>query len=351
MKKITALFLPAACMAAALLTTACSKQQKTETKTEEAPMAVIFETDMGNDVDDALALTMLYNYVDQGKVDLLGVMLNKEGAASADFIDILNTYYGHPDIPIGVITDGAPCDDAVNYAKAVAEMKDSVGNPAFARTLPSPEGLPQAVTLYRKILAAQPDSSVTIVSVGFSTNLARLLLTGADEYSALSGRDLVARKVKLVSMMGGSATDSAYTEYNIMKDAAAARRFLAEWPGKIVMSPFEVGKQVLYPATAIEEGLTSGKGLNPVEEAYKSYLKMPYDRPSWDLTSVLYAVEAPAQLKVSGQQFVAVTDKGATLFTPDETAGRYYLSLDSADVKAVTDRLVELTRFDPKSAK
>jgi len=39
--------------------------------------------------------------------------------------------------------------------------------------------LPDAHTLYRKILAKQPDSSVTIISIGFSTNIARLLLTGA----------------------------------------------------------------------------------------------------------------------------------------------------------------------------
>ena len=39
----------------------------------QAPVPVIFDTDMGNDIDDALALAMLYRYVDEGKIDLLGI--------------------------------------------------------------------------------------------------------------------------------------------------------------------------------------------------------------------------------------------------------------------------------------
>ena len=34
--------------------------------TGKKPIPVIFETDMGNDVDDVLALDMLYKLVDQG---------------------------------------------------------------------------------------------------------------------------------------------------------------------------------------------------------------------------------------------------------------------------------------------
>ena len=50
-----------------------------------------------------------------------------------------------------------------------------------------------------------------IAQVGFSTNLARLLDTGADEYSTLSGIELVKRKVKLLSLMAGTSSRSTAT--------------------------------------------------------------------------------------------------------------------------------------------
>ena len=52
-------------------------------------LRVIFETDMGNDVDDAMALDMLYKYMDAGRVDLLAIMVNKDSRSSAQYIDML----------------------------------------------------------------------------------------------------------------------------------------------------------------------------------------------------------------------------------------------------------------------
>ena len=59
---------------------------------EETPVKVIFDTDMGNDIDDALALDMLYKYADEGRITLLGITSNKEEhPASVEYIDILST--------------------------------------------------------------------------------------------------------------------------------------------------------------------------------------------------------------------------------------------------------------------
>ena len=84
-----------------------------------------------------------------------------------------------------------------------------------------------ATALLRKTLAAQPDHSVVIAQVGFSTNLARLLDSPADEYSPLTGRELVERKVKLLSLMAGAFQpiegNRRYLEYNVVKDIASAR--------------------------------------------------------------------------------------------------------------------------------
>merc|ERR550537_964507 len=57
---------------------------------------------------------------------------------------------------------------------------------------------------YRKALATAPDASINVASIGMPTNLRDLLNTTADQYSPLSGFDLVAKKVaKIVFMDGG----------------------------------------------------------------------------------------------------------------------------------------------------
>ena len=316
---------------------------------KDSAVSFIMETDIGNDIDDALAMDMLYKYVDAGKIDLLATCINKEGTAPGEFIDILNTWYGHPDIPIGVIRNGADCEnDGTNYAKAVVAMKDEAGNPAFKRSLKDHSNLPDAHILYRKLLSKAKDHSVVIASVGFSTNLIRLLETPADEYSSLSGKDLVARKVKLLVTMAGDFEDPKVHEYNVVKDIPAAKVIFEEWPTPVVTSPFEVGIRILYPASSIENDF-GWAGLHPTVEAYKSYLKMPYDRPTWDPTAVLYAVEGGSWFTVSEPGFISVTDEGSTLFTPDPKGTRRYLSVTPDQAAAIRDHFIEMITTPPSN--
>ncbi len=304
---------------------------------------VIFETDMGNDVDDALALDMLYKYMDAGRLNLAGIMLNKEGTASAEFIDIMGTYYGYPDIPVGVVRNGAPDNPPgwVNYAKAVVDMKAMDGTPLFVRSRGGYEAYPDAHILYRKLLSEAPDSSVTIISVGFSTNLARLLDTPADEYSPLTGRELVARKVKLLSNMAGNMVEPKHPEYNVVKDIPAARKVFSEWPTSIVTSPFELGLQVEYPGASIENDF-SWAGLHPMVEAYKAFQPMPYDRPTWDLTSVLYVMEnGPEFFAEPLQGRIEIDEQGFSSFIPGE-GNHFLLHSDSLQLQNIRERFVSL---------
>ncbi len=319
-----------------LLFASCSQKQASEVSN------IIFETDMGNDIDDALALDMLYKYMDQGKANLLAITLNKEGTAPAEFLDIMGTFYGYPDVPVGIIKGGADCEtDAINYAKAVVGMKAEDGSPLFARSHGDYENYPEAHKLYRKILSEMPDNSVTVVSVGFSTNLQRLLETEADEYSELNGRELVAKKVRLLCTMAGNMVNPEHAEYNVFKDIPAAKYVFEQWPTEIVTSPFELGVQIEYPGSSIENdfGWTQ---LHPMVEAYKAYLPMPYDRPTWDLTSVLYAVEnSPEFFTESAKGTIDVSDAGITVFTAGE--GRHsYIAADSLQLNSIKAHFVEL---------
>src|SRR5690554_1029664 len=223
----------------AILLSSCTIGNKVVSNKKPDPIKIIFETDIGNDVDDALALDMLYKYIDSNKIDLLGIMINKEGEYPVNFIDIMNTWYGYPDIPIGIVRDGTNSEhDATNYAKCVALLENNISEPTFNSSNVDYSNVPNAHELYREILSEQPDGSVVIVSVGFSTNLVCLLDITADEFSTLNGKELVAKKVKYLSNMAGCFNDPDMHEYNVVKDIAAAQKVFEEWPTNIITSPF-----------------------------------------------------------------------------------------------------------------
>ena len=97
---------------------------------ESTGVFIIFETDMGNDVDDMLALDMLYKYSDMGLVHFLGVSTNKDSPYSIEFLDLMNTWYGYPKLPMGKISKGVDCEnDANNYAKVTCLYQENGKSP------------------------------------------------------------------------------------------------------------------------------------------------------------------------------------------------------------------------------
>jgi len=156
---------------------------------------VIFDTDFGADADDLGALVMLHYYVEKGECDLLGVACWQNEQDAVPAIHAVNKYYGHPDVPIGVRKDDtATYNIDWLYTNPLAEQLP------HSKTFKS---VPDATVMYRQLLSGQPDSSVTIVATGVLTNLKYLLQSEPDSISPLSGEELVRKKVKLFSIMGG----------------------------------------------------------------------------------------------------------------------------------------------------
>lgn len=301
---------------------------------------VIFETDMGNDVDDALAIDMLYKYARQGQIRLMAVMLNKEGEFPPKYIDLLNTWYGQRRIPIGVSNNSAKSIVAgTNYTQVVCEETDEQGRALYKRSIRDYNKLLPAPKLYRKLLAKAKDHSVTIVSVGFSTNLALLLETEADEYSPLSGRQLVAQKVGRLVTMAGHMENPTFREYNVVNDIPACQKVYREWPTPIYTSPFELGLQIKYPARSIENdfGWTAH---HPIVDSYKAYLPKIEDRPTWDLTAALFAIEPQDFFTVSAPGRITVTDEGYTHFEAQPDGRHYYLSVTPDQARRILDYFV-----------
>ncbi|MGC2399923.1 MAG: nucleoside hydrolase [Acidobacteriaceae bacterium] len=295
-----------------------------------APVPVIFDTDMGNDVDDALALAMLHAFVSRGEVKLLAVTVSKDNPWAAEYVRMVDEYYGRPSIPVGIVHNGKTPDDG-NYVRQVCELHHRRPNPA---------AVSDAVKLLRKTLATQPDGVVDLIQVGFSTNLARLLDSPPDSYSPLGGLDLVKKKVHELTIMGGNFGPNPKREYNIMIDVPAAKRLFADWPTEIYISGFEIGEAILYPASSIEHDFPAG---NPVAEAYRAYMKMPYDRPSWDLTTVLYDLRADrGYFDLSPAGNVTVAPDGMTSFQPGANGKRYFMKVNAMQAAIIRDACVWL---------
>jgi inosine-uridine nucleoside N-ribohydrolase len=237
------------------------------------PVRVIFDTDIMGDVDDVGAVAVLHALAARGEAQILAMGVSAKNPDCVPCLDALNTYFGRPDIPIGVVK-GKGFKKRSRYSRQISGE--------FPHKIKSPDEVPDAALLYRKVLAAQPDGAVTIISVGQLTNFRNLLQTRGDEHGALPGPELVRRKVKLWVCMGGTYPEGR--EANVRRDGPASAYAVAHWPTPIVFSGSEIGVEVLTGGRLAELPETS-----PVRRAYQLYNGLKPHK-SWDQTAVLYAV-------------------------------------------------------------
>ena len=201
-----------------------------------------------------------------------------------------------------------------------------------------------AVKLYRKILAAQPDHSVTIVTVGFLTNLSNLLNTGADEYSALSGKELIYRKVKLLVSMAGKFP-LGY-EFNVKEDVTASQNVFENWPTQIIFSGFEIGEKIKAGLPLVNNAIIKN---DPAKDVFRIAIPMAKEdslgRMSWDETAVLVAIKGYSNWYTlhSGHIIVAADGKN----TWDDNGKLQAYLVEKVDYKKVQDLINELIMHQP----
>jgi inosine-uridine nucleoside N-ribohydrolase len=262
-----------------------TRQQEQTAAPEPAPVSIILDTDIGPDVDDAGALGMLHALADNGEARILATVSCNPGPWSARLIRSINRYYGRPDLPVGEPKGhGVQLDNQNDWPRKVVE-EQSGGAAAVSGEVPP------ALTVYRQTLAAQPDSSVTIVTIGFLTNLAELLSSGPDAHSPLSGPDLVRQKVKDLVVMGGKFPRGP--EFNLALDPEATVKVINDWPTSILFSGWEIGETIKTGGRVQREGEPE----NPVRQSFAYYFNRPdtvLQRSSWDQSAVLAAVRGTA---------------------------------------------------------
>ncbi|NUQ66490.1 MAG: nucleoside hydrolase [Pirellulales bacterium] len=313
------------------------------------PVEMIFDTDIGNDVDDAMALAVIHALANRAQCELLAVTVTKDNPYAGPCVDLINTFYGRPDVPIGTVRDGMAPQD-YKYIRQLATAVDN-GKPRYAHDLESGADAPEAVALLRKTLAGRPDGSVVMVQVGFSTNLSRLLDSKADGASPLDGRSLVKQKVKLLSIMAGAFTQELaakrFCEYNVTIDVPNARKVIHEWPTPVVFSGWEIGHAIQYPAASVQEDFCYVEH-HPIAHAYDLYRDRKNDQPTYDLTSVLYAVRPDREyFDLSPPGHVTVEDDGFVQFKAEKNGPHRYLIATPEQVARVREALVMLTSEPP----
>ncbi len=295
---------------------------------------VIFDTDMGPDYDDVGAIAMLHAFADEGQTRILATIASTNYPNVTSVLSVLNTYFHRPNIPIGVPKGKAVGDkDTQHWSDTLVAR--------YPHAIRSNNDVPDAVALYRQILAKQPDRSVTIITVGFLTNLANLLNSPPDQYSKLSGKALVEKKVKHVVSMAGKFPSGR--EYNVFRDSLSSKIVFANWPTPILMSGFEIGEQI-HSGLPITQNARIQH--SPVKDVFTISLPKSAEdkngRMSWDQTAVLVGVRGyePYYTVKSGR--LTMNPDGSNGWDSSGKGHRYLVvKMPVSDVEILINKLMQ----------
>ncbi len=301
------------------------------------PVAIIFDSDMGPDYDDVGAITILHALADKGEAKILATIASTKYEGVAGILNIFNTYFNRPGIPVGI-----PKGEALTL-RDWQHWTDTL-LAKYPHQIKTNNDAEDAVKLYRRILASQPDHSVTIVTIGFLTNLSNLLNAKADEYSSLTGVELLKKKVKSLVCMAGKFPSGF--EFNVMKDALASKNVFANWPTSIIFSGFEIGEKIKVGLQLINN--TAIKN-SPVKDVFHISIPMAKEdsagRKSWDETAVLVAIRGYAPYYSLHYGEIKVAPDGSNTWNDKGTRQAYLV--EKTYYKAVQDLINLLIMHQP----
>jgi inosine-uridine nucleoside N-ribohydrolase len=311
----------------------CSNQLK---KKSALPVKIIFDTDLGPDYDDVGALAFLHAMADSGKVEILATVSSNKHELVAPAIDVINTYFNRPDLEIGAPKSaGANMGSSQHWADSIVAK--------YPHRINSTSDASDAVSVYRKILENQPDKSVTVVTVGFLTNLGNLLKSQPDKISSLSGNELVRKKVtRLVSMAGWFPEGR---EFNIFIDSTSSKYVYENWPGEIIFTGFEIGKNIFTGLRLIESPVQA----SPVKDVFRISIPLSAEdrngHMSWDETAVLIAVYGTEGFFDTKRGTIVIHPDGSNSWK-DDPEGKHKYVIQKMPVpeiaKFIEDRMMHL---------
>ena len=304
-------------------------------------LRVIVDTDLGSCMDDLFMLDLVARMHRSGAIDLLAVMTNRPDGCDPEgrgkFLKFADRYLAS----IGL------ADTPLAKAEPLSTVQKTP-TPYWKLALPANRSdaelaaLPNALTLYRETLAAAPDKSVVVCSVGFLNNLLALMEDDAA---------LVAAKVRELRVMVGCFDDATApdglngAEYNAAGDPAATKAILERWPSPVVVTPWEVGLGLDYRPEWVLEDFASEAANPAVRAAYRTWQlgDSRHEHSSmnnlWDTMTALPLLDGDEIAPLSANGRISVDEHGRTTFTPDPSGNRRHQLASRMDANAVMNRL------------
>jgi len=252
---------------------------------------MVLDTDIGSDVDDALALAFALN---SPEVELLGVTtVHWDSVLRARIAAKMLRTWGREDIALAPGQsdrfDGSAASEADINQAAVLTPDDL-----------APEG--DGIALIIDTIRAHP-GEVTVVPIGPLTNIA----------AAFAAEPGLTDMVKELVMMGGSLHTGREVEYNICCDPAAAA-YVLDLPVKKILVPLDVTMRCKYRQERHKElqqaGTTSTRLIGELMQAWQA---------AWGQVPILHD---PLAVAVSfAPDLVELEPKRLKVCTSDEDAG------------------------------
>jgi hypothetical protein len=242
---------------------------------------IIIDSDLSLWWDDATAIGMANVLEQRNQVRVLGIMSDIRNPLAVAAMDAIDTAYGHPNIPLGAVAHSDANTAAHGYTNDLVSK--------LPHSIHSSSDVPGAVALYRRLLASQPNHSVTIVALGAYTNLAGLLRSKPDQNSPLDGRALIRAKVKRLVIEDGLFPNGAPAVTNQKLDPASAREVVdgTDWPTPIAWVDGFTGIQTKVGGALC----TTVSSNNPMRIVYEYLFGCgPPGDGDWDGPTMLYAI-------------------------------------------------------------
>jgi pyrimidine-specific ribonucleoside hydrolase len=305
----------------------CSNQSG---KHADQPVKIIFDTDMGPDYDDVGALAFLHAMADSGKAEILATIASNKDELVAPSLDVINTYFGRSNLTVGAPkTRGASMTAPQHWPDSIVAK--------YPHKIRSTSDVSDAVTIYRKILAVQPDSSVTIITVGFLTNLSNLMQSQPDSLSPYNGIELISIKVKRLVSMAGRFPEGR--EFNVYTDSISSEYVFNEWPGEIIFTGYEIGEKIHTGLLLVNSDIRN----SPVKDVYRISIPMSEGdkkgRMSWDETAVLIGVYGTNGFFETNRGNIKVNPDGSNSWE-NSRAGRHFYVIQKMPVNEM-ERFIE----------
>lgn len=294
----------------------------------DARPKVIFDTDIDSDVDDVGALAMLLNMHAANEIDLIGIIVTSDDPYAPLCVRSICRFYGFPEIPVGFLTGQERLVNHSRYTRQISE--------AYPSGLKDISQLEDGTALYRRLLSRCGRNSVKIITVGHLSSLMRLLQSGPDEHSRLSGKALAGRKVHEWICMGGQYPSGKEANF-YRPDPVSTSYCLDNWDGSVTFCGWEIGNLIMTGGTRVKEGLPES---HPVHMAYRLYNGFA-SRQSWDQLAVyMLRPDAGRFIEKVTDGKCEVNELGENIWVKDKPGSHSYIRLkDPGYAEALSEEI------------